>query len=265
MRKIDVWQVAEVVAFCFWRDRDFSLEVMDIKQETPLSQLDNNDFRKKLLRSRWAIDSDVAVPAITVKSKSNNSIHFEDPVKRFGGKTQSDSWFQLISMDAGRTASMIVLAVLLGAAADPRVMLTCDGEEVYDFNICQGKFVGVTRQLAVKDVSAGKESIVLLPRGDRKHEWVTVQTVSGNETCVDLAAAQYGDSSRSECSGVPVVFTPADDFKKRYVEEKRDNNPMMTYSEEFVRMLRCQGQDGRGRLEEFVSVMGKSCALLGLV
>lgn len=265
MRKVDVWQIAEVVAFCLWRDRDFSIDVLDVKAEAPLSQLQDGDFRKSLFKTRLAIDADVAVPAITVNHRSSNSMHFEDPVKRLGGRSQADSWWQLISVDAGRHASMLLLAALLGAAADPRVLLTCEGEEVYDFSLCRGKYMGAVKQLAVKDVSSGSGQISLVPKSDSKHDWIAIQTVSGRETCIDIAAAQFGDMTRSECSGVPVVFASADQFKKSYLEQRRDHNPLMTYSEEFSNMANARVKEGPGRIEEFFSVLGKACALLGLV
>ena len=57
------------------------------------------------------------------------------------------------------------------------------GEEVSDFGVCSGKFVGAVKQLAVKDVSSGKVQVSLVPKSGSKHDWVFVKTVSGQETC----------------------------------------------------------------------------------
>jgi enoyl-CoA hydratase/carnithine racemase len=265
MRKIDVWQVAEVVAFCLWRDRNFSVEVVEVKTETALSQLENIDFRRQLLRGRWAVEADAAVPAITVKHRSNNGVHFEDPLKRFGSRAGADIWWQFIAMHSGRQASMLLLAALLGAVSDPRILLTCEGEEVQEFSHCCGKYVGPIKQLALKDVTTVPAQLSLDPRADSKHDWFSIRTVSGRETCVDIAAAQFGDATRSECSGVPVVFMPGEQFQKRYVEQRRDKDPLKAYSEEFVNLLNAREKEGPGRMEEFFSVLGKTCALLGLV
>merc|ERR1711935_113349 len=106
MRKIDVWQVAEVVAFCFWRDRDLSVEV-ECREQAPLSQLAEDDCRRKLLRNRSSVEADAAVPCIVVNRKSKNPMHFEDPLKRFGSSSKADIWWQFLSADGGRTTCML--------------------------------------------------------------------------------------------------------------------------------------------------------------
>jgi hypothetical protein len=265
MRRIDAWHIAEVVAFCLWRDRDFSTEVINVQAEAPLSKLDDEDFRRFIFKSRTAVQADVSVPSITVNHNSSNSMHFEDPVKRLGGKAQADAWWQCIAAHASRIASMLLLATLLGATADPRLLLTCDGEEVEEFYICRGKYVGAVKQLAVKDMSSGTPQLSVVPKDEGMHEWITVKTISGRETCIDLAAAKFGDLTRSECSGVPLLFTPAEQYNKSYLEHRRDTNPLTTYGEEFHNMLINRRTEGPGRMEEFFSVLGKSCALLGLV
>merc|ERR1711988_2089253 len=99
--------------------------------------------------------------------------------------------------------------------------------EIVDINICRGKYTGATKKIVVRDSSANVLSD--LP-ATNVHDWVCVRTTSGKETCIDLSAAQYGDSSRSECSGVPVRFSPADAFKKDLIEEKRDKDIIAVYN-----------------------------------
>lgn len=274
---MDAWQVAETVAFCFWRDRDISVEIADIQTAAPLSKVDDADIRRDLLgRNKFYVEQDVSMAAITVKSSSMNPLHFEDPIKRFG-KEKADIWWQYASLNASGICSMLLVSALLGACADPNVLLSCDGDEIVDINICRGRYTGATKKIVVKDSSANAVGVFPMTN---VHDWVCVRTASGKETCIDLAAAQYGDSNRSECSGVPVVFMPAETFGRNYTEEKRETDPISAYNEHFAAMLNARTQlgagtltgegtfatgEGPGRMEEFFSVLGKSCAILGLV
>lgn len=83
------------MAFCFWRDRDISVEVLSCREEAPLSQLADDDFRRRLLKSRSAVEADVAVPSISVSRSSKNAMHFEDPLKRLKGVTSNTSMERL--------------------------------------------------------------------------------------------------------------------------------------------------------------------------
>jgi len=266
MRRIDAWQVAEVVAFCFWRDRDIKAEILDIQPVAPLSKLDDGDFRRSLLgKNKFNVAADVEVPAIIVDLRSRNPLHFEDPVQRFG-EEKCGIWWQYLSLGTSGITSMLVLSTLLGALADPNVMLSCDGDEISEIFICRGKYVGRIQPVATSQ--AGMPAIQgVYPKTSEVpvHDWVTVRTVSGNETCIDLSAAQYGDSARSECSGVPVRFVPSDIFKKDYAEETRDKDIISVYNEHFWAMMSARQTEGPGRMEEFFSALGKSCAILGLV
>lgn len=263
MRRIDAWQVAEVVAFCFWRERDIGVEVLEIQPVAPLSKLDDGDFRRSLLGgNKYNVAADVEVPSISIDFKSRNPLHFEDPVQRFG-EEKSKTWWQYLSLGTSGMTSMLVLSTLLGVLADPNVMLSCDGDEVAEIFICRGKYVGRILQVATKQ--PGEQGVYPKMSEVPLHEWVTLRTVSGNETCIDLAAAQYGDTTRSECSGVPVKFIPAEAFKKDYAEEQRDKDIVAVYNEHFWSMMNARDVEGPGRMEEFYSVLGKSCAILGLV
>jgi enoyl-CoA hydratase/carnithine racemase len=272
-RRIDAWQVAEAVAFCFWRDRDISVEVIDIQPRLALSKTSDGDLRRDLLgKNKFSVAEDVIMSAIVVNSSSVNALHFEDPVKRFG-KEKSDVWWQFAAMGSSGVCSMLLLSALLGACADPNVLLSCDGEEVADINMCRGRYIGPVMQVAVKEVSRSTKAVFPSQAELSGHDWVCIRTTSGKQICIDFSAVQYGDASRSECSGVPFIFKPAEEFHKDFKEEKRDKDPVAVYTEYFLSMLRARrnGSVGKsnfcdgGRMEEFFSVLSKSLALLALV
>jgi hypothetical protein len=266
LRKVDAWQVAEVVAFCLWRDRDMSVEAVKLLPAVALSKLDDSDFRRELLtKNKFNVAVDMSIPGICFDMASRNFLHFEDPVQRFG-KDKVDIWWQYLTLGTSSFSSMLVLATLMGALADPNVMLSCDGDEIAEIFMCRGSYTGPVKQIATEQVGTPPlQGVFPVLLGAPVHEWVTVRTVSGNETCIDLSVAQYGDSSRSECSGVPVRFSPADAFKKDVTEEKRDKDIIAVYNEYYWSMMNARETEGPGRMEEFFSVLGKSCAILGLV
>mmetsp|Transcript_67922 Transcript_67922/g.120637 ORF Transcript_67922/g.120637 Transcript_67922/m.120637 type:complete len:810 (+) Transcript_67922:1-2430(+) len=249
VRQLDVATIAEVAALCLWRERAWATSAKT-KEAVPPEQLEESDPRKASNMG--------AMPLIEVDHGTGMDVIFQDPQDLFAGNT--NLWWQFIAMDSSRMAVSTLIAVLLGCLAKPGVQLTLNGEEVADFGICRGKFKGTAKPLCIVDVKLASK--FFMPPVTPKHDWVFVRTVSGAETVIDLAAAEYGDFTMSPNVKVPLVMKPAAEYTTNYVEESRDWDPINLYREAFQDMLK---ESSSGSIQDFMFVSGKACAYLNLL
>lgn len=278
-KTVDVGQLAEGASFAMWRERCVGSGVKEIRPPVPFAKLDETDARVALQSEEKMKLQDAELPLLIVEhgEPSPNAVLFNDPAELF--KDDKSLWWQFLGTEASKTAAGLVLSALIAVLAKGSgFSLSLNGRNVKNFGLCSGKYKGPVKNLAVEDYS--RNAIFPVPRrtpeGElSKHYWVFVQTDSGDEYCIDLAAAQYGDSSLGK-AGCPLIFKPKKEFDLLYEETDRSWDPIEAYRELFKDMMeeKISKMKDKGstpwykranNVEVFVHISSKLCSLLGLV
>jgi len=274
---IEVEQLVEACSFVLWRERCYGTGVVEIREAVSFDKLSEYDPRRALQSEPHLNLKDSALPLLVVQQgePGPEAMLFDDPKERLPG--QEDVWWQFVGTETSRMASALLVSSMLACIASERVALVLNGKEVSNFGICRGDYVGPVHPLVIEDRSRG--SVFTVPRRSQdsskllKHDWVFVQTSAG-QSCIDLAAAQFGNKSRGR-NGCPSVFLSKAEFDEMYTEESRDEDPVEGYREVFQDMLAEKELEMKrvdkpwykrvNHLEVFVCISGKVCNVLGLV
>jgi len=276
-KRIECSQLAEAASFAMWRERCVGTGVKEIRKPVPVGSLDEFDARLALQSVEAFNLKDAELPLLVVDQghPSLDAVLFDDPKERFPEGYQW--WWQFLGSESSKTAAAVVLHALIGVTAKAGKSLSCAGREVTNFGVCKGKYIGKVTPIAVEDYSRG--NIFPIPRRTPEgqlldHHWVFVRMDNGEEYCIDLAAAQYGntDLSNKDC---PLIFKPKKEFDELYQETDRSWDPIDAYRDIFKDMMedRMVKVKDRGdtpwykrinHIEVFIHVASKLCGLLGL-
>lgn len=274
-QQLELADLIDVCSFTFWRNRCYGTGVVEFREKAAFDDLPEDDARRELQSEPALKLKSELLPLLVVRQGEDaaEAMLFQDPKERFGDS--QDLWWQFVGTESSRLASALVLSSMLACLAAGKD-LKVQGSTVKNFGICRGDYIGPVTPLAVEDLSRGNVFTIprRLPGGKLcKHDWVFVTTDKG-EYGIDLAAAQFGDTSRG-ASGCPSVFSAKADFQAAHKEEFRDEDPIEAYREIFQDMISEREAEIKrpnrpwykdvNHLDVFVAVSGKVCSSLMLL